>query len=543
MLQLVILGCTIADKASAREKKAIDAGPSYGHRRCSPRRDPVSPWNSSETGRMSGCIKAGAWKMKLSHFIRSHFDEITEWRSVGTQWSEIDKRIRSLELVTCGNSLRTLYYRELARRTSSTRMENLDWVNVNYQTIKDLRNQGYDWAAIFVQIPRSVNAPLSTPTLNMLIAEFNAIDKARSNNQSGHEIRSEQASQSIPTSQAEPLPVASPTTNETHVAPQVAEPASVPLSTVSDTKPLHDHSPASNRATEANQATQSMESKEEIRRQRQKARFQKASSFYLEQSARTRAIAAIPPTPQYPIYVPSEDPYTNKEELIEKISAAQARHTSLVNQYNAANKELEANPMRDISDWSEIDTLISKRNELAREADDAMYELDSRRADFFKRYGNARATQSNLSILSSAAIACGAYLVVDQESPGVICLYGFDRPPELAGIDELPDPLYLKSNLTNEELARIRAAYEQDAHDFPEFDNTELTKARLLTEALIVRGQCVDDERDPRIDQLKMVALTGSDCPSPALARTEYSVTKPPSIVLYPLSEQAEVRP
>lgn len=481
--------------------------------------------------------------MTLSRFIRDNFDEIAERRSSGVPWIEISNWARSSGVKTNAKSVRTLYYRELERRTSSVRMNAVGFVGTNYENIKALRNQGYDWPAAFAQIPPDVNSAGTAPTLNMLIAEFKAIDKARTAHQSGHDTPPEPAFQPTPVSRTEPLVTPSPTTESPHIEPHAPEPASELLATISNTKPLRDPSRSSNRATEA---VISEEARQELTRRQQqrqslRARFNKEAQA---RSARERAIAAIPPTPEYPKYMPIDDPYMSQEELWAKRSVAQAQRLKLLNQFDAAQKELKETPLTDVSNWSEIDALVSKRNELSLMADDAMYELEKRTSDFFQRYSDYRSTQSNLCLLSSSAIACGAYLIVDQESPGAISLFGYDRPEALAGMGEIPDPLYIKANLTDEELTTLTAAHVKDAQDFPKFDYGEPTSARLLAEALIVRGQLIKVGRDPTLDPLKMVKLTGCDCPSPSLAKTEYHPNESPAISLYPTdTSTTEVRP
>jgi len=482
-------------------------------------------------------------KMMLSRVVREHFHEITEWRATAKSWSEINERLGGEALDHPPTSVRTLYHLELSRLKSPKRIAAFKWANNNYRAIKDLLNQNYNWTDILILNPLEPSN-ISTPTLNMLIAEFKAIDKARTAHQSGHSSPAEPAFHPTYTPHTQPLsPHPSPTTDAPHIEPHAPEPASELLATISNTKPLRDPSRSSNRATEA---VISEEARQELTRRQQqrqslRARFNEEAQA---RSARERAIAAIPPTPEYPKYMPIDDPYMSQEELWGKCSAAQAQRLELLNQFTALQKELKETPLTDVSDWSEIDALVSKRNELSLMADDAMHELEKRTSDFFQRYSDYRSTQSNLCLLSSSAIACGAYLIVDQESPGAISLFGYDRPEALAGMGEIPDPLYIKANLTNEELTTLTAAHVKDAQDFPKFDYGEPTSARLLAEALIVRGQYMKVGRDPILDPLKMVKLTGYDCPSPSLAKTEYHTDEPPTISLYPTdTSTTEVRP
>ena len=109
-------------------------------------------------------------------------------------------------------------------------------------------------------------------------------------------------------------------------------------------------------------------------------------------------------------------------------------------------------------------------------------------------------------------------------------------------MDEVPDPLYIKANLTEEELARIADYHAQDAQDFPKYDPGDPTSIRLLAEALLVRGQYMK-ELDDAYDPATMVLLRDDDCPSPSLAGTNYgSSNDPPTITLYPSGTSTEVR-
>ena len=59
--------------------------------------------------------------MKLSQLVRDRFNEITQWRSQGEPWREIDGRFRAMGQNPGTNSVRTLYRQELARRKTPER--------------------------------------------------------------------------------------------------------------------------------------------------------------------------------------------------------------------------------------------------------------------------------------------------------------------------------------------------------------------------------------------------------------------------------------
>ncbi len=486
--------------------------------------------------------------MTLSQTIRSRFNEIAEWRSSGVPWSKVDEIIRGEGQKPSPMSIRNLYCKELARQTSAHNLAASKWANTNYQAIERMLAEGNNWAVIIGILPLD-GVSISPSTLNMLISEFKAIEKVRTAQHSGDSTLPDPASQPMPDLQPRLLTMPTSTTDTFHALAHAPEAVSAPLATIPDTKAPHEPAIASNQATEARDVEAMKEAAEEaalIERKVQQMEIRQAERHEIivkgaELSKRTKAIQTIPRVPRYPVYVPSDDPYVSKEELLEKSSAAQAKRRHLLDQFNAAQWQLKNMPVTS-DNLTEVDALIARRAELARAADDALYELEKCKSDFSKRYSDPRSTQTKLCLLSTSAIACGAHLIVDKESPETITLRGYDRPEGLTGMDEVPDPLYIKANLTEEELARIADYHAQDARDFPKYDPGEPTSIRLLAEALLVRGQYIKALGDAD-DPATMVALRDDDCPSPSLAGTNYgSSNDPPTITLYPSGTPAEVR-
>ncbi len=118
--------------------------------------------------------------MTLSQIVRDRFDEITHWTSEGVSWPEISERIAKPDLSFKANSVYVAYRKELARRQSPKRATALKWSHANYESIRKLVGLGYDWAAISILLPlETQDGEAVTPTLSMLVREFNAIDSAR----------------------------------------------------------------------------------------------------------------------------------------------------------------------------------------------------------------------------------------------------------------------------------------------------------------------------------------------------------------------------
>lgn len=117
--------------------------------------------------------------MKLAQVVRDRFNEITEWRSQREPWLEIDGRFRAMGQSPGTNSVRTLYRLELARRSLPEREAALRWASSNYQAIRDLLDQGYDWTAILILIPPNFDVDPGSSGLTRLVAEFKAIERSR----------------------------------------------------------------------------------------------------------------------------------------------------------------------------------------------------------------------------------------------------------------------------------------------------------------------------------------------------------------------------
>ena len=89
--------------------------------------------------------------------------------------------------------------------------------------------------------------------------------------------------------------------------------------------------------------------------------------------------------------------------------------------------------------------------------------------------------RSKLCVLSTAALACGAYTLSGANAPDAITLYGFDRPDAIAGLSDIPDPVIIRPNLTLAEIVRREAAYDNDASAGYDFAQTASPK-RLLAD-------------------------------------------------------------
>ena len=214
----------------------------------------------------------------LSVLVREHLHEITEWRALGTSWSEINELIAGEALNHPPASVRTLYHLELARRRSPKRIAAIRWANTNYDLIKDLLDKGCSWIEVPIILPLDLdNAP--TPPLNMLISEFKAIEKVRTAHQSGDSTPPDPASQPMPAPQPRLLTMPTSTTDTSHVLARAPEAVFAPIATIPDIKAPHEPAIASNQATEARDVEAMEEAAEEaalIERKVQQMEIQQA---------------------------------------------------------------------------------------------------------------------------------------------------------------------------------------------------------------------------------------------------------------------------
>ncbi len=110
-----------------------------------------------------------------TQFIRSHLDEMIEWRSRGLTWKEI-----ASQLTRDGTSANTslvvsTYNDELRLRSSPSRIAAVRWAIDNERAIADLRNRGYGWATIAGLLPPVAIKQGSIPELDVLVAEYTAV--------------------------------------------------------------------------------------------------------------------------------------------------------------------------------------------------------------------------------------------------------------------------------------------------------------------------------------------------------------------------------
>ena len=453
--------------------------------------------------------------MTLSQAIRTRFNEITELRSSGVSWAKIDEIVREPGQKPCPMSVRNLYCKDLVRRTSTKHLAACKWASDNYEAIKILLAEGHDWATIVGFLPFDPGS-VSLPTLNALIAEFKALDLARSQipasatstlRPSPQPELERQPAQVRVSAQAEPQspsadqnqpsnPPGSP--QNTSTGPMPEEPAQVREAATAVSPglpgPALGDPPAAARAPAGlhSERLKVFNAETEQESAKKKAEEEKVQRKR-EQQANRKSVFHV-----------EEDP---------NVSIAALR----------AEYDKWAKAKRERADlYYEIPETDESRSEQKLERKRLWDESGDMATGYYKllleRASHRLANRSKLCVLSTAALSCGAYVLADAEAPDAITLCGFDRPDSITGMAdaEIPDPLIIRPNLSQAEIERLEDCYTEDIAKFPRFDGTASTPQKLIAEALILRG-AFEWRWKGWIYYDKLAVLSGSDLPSPSL--------------------------
>ncbi len=380
--------------------------------------------------------------MKLSQLVRDRFNEITQWRSIGESWLEIEGRFRAMGQDPGTDSVRTLYRLELARRRSPEREAALRWANSNYQAIKDLLDQGYDWTAILILIPPDFDVDPGSSGITKLVLEFMSIDRYHSRSQE-------------------------------------------PLSRATGSESLL--------KTDTDLASQEVK--------------------LLLPPAQTK-MPRINPKPGTILtnaerlgLTPRHNPFESAHELRERVHAANLKSAEIYRSSLSLREE--------------------ERNAAKQRHVEASREYDQLNVDYLCRFSDFRAKYSKLHLLVAKALECGAFEVVDAESENAIMLQGYDRPDAIEGLGEVPEPLFIRENLTAEELGKIEEAYKPDGLELG-----KRSPVVRLTEALCLRGEYLFRGGWREYDT--MVRLEGDDFPSPTICNANKWQIRSRAIELWP---------
>lgn len=462
----------------------------------------------------------------LSRLIRDKSNDITTWRSEGLSWPEIEERIKAMGVNPGTNSVRNLYHRELARSRNPKQVAALRWAHENYSVIKGLLDQSYGWIDISILLPLE-QSPTTSPTLNTLIVAFRTVDAIHATARASALV--DQPAQSLPVSPEPALPPPEPISRPSdastvasvdahpHCGSSGPELATIPArprtlreqaqSSVgknSDKIKIADLGQAS-RETQGPHAPIREDATPPPRRPRSRAlqkmleRQQEENKALAAEKAEKGRLKA-----QELDYQPNDDPYVKGEDLRSEIHCVSQKVVALVREAS-----------RSIPD---------ERKTIQTRIDALNLELSHLNSDFRTRHCHSKANRAVLATLSAAALACGAFRIADESETievlrckrPAIRLAGYDRPDQIEGVPEIPDPLFVIENFSDNDLSRIKEAYDADRAEVPAFDHSAATPRRRLTEAALLRGAyvwriegwCAYDD---------YIRLEGLDHPSPSL--------------------------
>ena len=204
---------------------------------------------------------------------------------------------------------------------------------------------------------------------------------------------------------------------------------------------------------------------------------------------------------------PKHNPFESAQELRERVHAANRKSGQIYNSSRGLPEE-------------ERKVAMQRHKEASRE-------YDQLNVDYLYRFSDFKAKYSKFHLLAGKALECGAFEVVDAESENAIMLQGYDRPEAIEGLDEVPEPLFIRENLTAEELGKIEEAYKTDGREMGK--RTPLVR---LAEALCLRGEYLVRFGWHEYDTL--IRLEGDDFPAPTLCNANVWDIRSRAIELWP---------
>ena len=420
--------------------------------------------------------------------IRARFIEITEWRSRGVTWAEICNQLQSAGLKISTRTLTAVYQREFKRRNFPSYIAAAQWALTNNVKVTNLREQGASWLAILDSVPPQPANDGAIPTLNMLITEYELVASRRIISMGDPLPQRVSYTDQSTSVNAAPVPQPSLTMPEVTPAPQPAT-----------TQSQEAKGPFTGQLKDYNAEIKALAAKEKAEEEKMRQKRERQAS-------------------RKSVFCVEDDPGVSVAEL-------RAQYDEWIAIYRERAKLYREIPEDDEGRSDEK----SQRERLRAEANDmtnGYYKLINARPS------HRLTTRSKLCVLATAALACGAYVLAETDAPDAIRLCGFDRPDSIAGLTEIPDPVIIRPNLTQDEISRREAACHNDMQAGIEAPTLNATShKRLLAEALIL-GKAYEFRHNGWIRYDEIVVLSGCDIPSPSLcghppSRTELTLAPP----------------
>ncbi len=441
--------------------------------------------------------------------VRSQFHKIAQWRAQGIPWSQIGDELKFLNITISTGTLRTLYRQERLRHGSARYVAATQWVTEHRMTIADLLKNGVDWGTIVTIVPPNSASDGTNPKLEMLIEAYNSITE-----------RAPAQSTSFPACQLGPAS----TNHDDPPAPQPI-PDPTPVALQSPTNPPTTPQPKApvslRNPTPQPVIAQSQEVKGPFT-----GRMKEYNALFMEADAKRKAEdAKAQRKKEYQknrksVFHVKEDPYISVAELRAEYDKWCKIHSERFSLYHEIPDD----------DESQADLKFEHQRLLddAEEMTSGYYKLINSRAS------HRLTNRSKLCVLATAALACGVYVLADTDTPAppdAITLIGFDRPDSIADLTEIPDPVIIRPEFTQDEIERRDAAYAADEQAGYDSAQVPTSPKRLLAEALILRG-AYEFRHNGWIRYDEIVELSGDDIPSPSLcghpaSRTELTLAPP----------------
>ena len=422
--------------------------------------------------------------------IRARFIEITEWRSRGVTWAEICDQLQSAGLKISTRTLTAVYQREFKRRNSPPYIAAAQWALTNNVKVTNLREQGASWLAILDSVPPQPANDGAIPTLNMLITEYELVASRRIISMGDPLPQRVSYTDQSTSVNAAPVPQPSLTMPEVTPAPQPAT-----------TQSQEAKGPFTGQLKDYNAEIKALAAKEKAEEEKMRQKRERQAS-------------------RKSVFCVEDDPGVSVAEL-------RAQYDEWIAIYRERAKLYREIPEDDEGRSDEK----SQRERLRAEANDmtnGYYKLINARPS------HRLTTRSKLCVLATAALACGVYVLADTDTPAppdAITLIGFDRPDSIADLTEIPDPVIIRPEFTQDEIERRDAAYAADEQAGYDSAQVPTSPKRLLAEALILRG-AYEFRHNGWIRYDEIVELSGDDIPSPSLcghpaSRTELTLAPP----------------
>lgn len=118
------------------------------------------------------------------------FSYISNCRAEGTSWAEIERDLaRKGDFISRGY-LKTLYEKELKRRTSPERRATMRWLYENYGKISDLLERKVSWDVVIALVPPPEEMADPLMRFSDLIADFSQITQIMAGTKQGKTTKS-----------------------------------------------------------------------------------------------------------------------------------------------------------------------------------------------------------------------------------------------------------------------------------------------------------------------------------------------------------------